>query len=75
MLNDLIIPAKDLAVVRNYEGHSNQLGHYLKSRTWDPNNLPSVAILGIPEGRGSSCHQLAEAPDAIRGQLDRKSVV
>ena len=69
MLNDLIIPAKDLTVVRNYEGHSNQLGHHLKSSTWDPNNPPAVAILGIPEGRGSSCHQLAEAPDAIRSQL------
>lgn len=69
MLNELIIPAKELPVVKTYEGHSGQLGHYLKSRSWDPNNLPNVAILGIPEGRGSSCQELAAAPDMIRAQL------
>ena len=69
MLNDLIIPAKELAVVRMYDGSSDQLGHFLKNRTWNPNLLPDVAILGVPEGRGSQCSEVAEAPDVIRRHL------
>ena len=69
MLNELIIPASTLEVVIQYEGSSDQLGHILKSQVWDTDHLPHVAILGLPEGRGSSCHQLAEAPDVIRRHL------
>ncbi len=69
MLNDLLIPAKDLAVVRTFNGPPGQLGHYLKTRVWDMDDLPGVAILGIPEGRGSFCPDVATAPDTIRGQL------
>jgi len=69
MLNELIIPASALKVVIQYEGSSDQLGHFLKSQVWDPDHLPHVAILGLPEGRGSGCLQVAEAPDAIRRQL------
>ena len=69
MLNELIIPAYALKVVKQYEGSSDQLGHFLKNRVWDPNQLPDIAILGIPEGRGSQSPDAAEAPDAIRHHL------
>ena len=69
MLTDLLTPAKDLAVVKTYDGGSDELGFYLTKQIWNPNQLPDVAILGIPEGRGSNCPGAAEAPDAIRGQL------
>lgn len=69
MLNELIIPASDLEVVKQFEGNSDQLGHYLKSQTWDTDHLPDVAILGLPEGRGSRCLQVSEGPDAIRHHL------
>lgn len=69
MLNELIIPASKLEVVRLFEGNTEKLGHFLKGQVWDPDNLPTIAILGIPEGRGSSCTQIADAPDVIRGQL------
>ncbi len=69
MLNELVIPAAELEVVKQYRGSSDQLGHYLKNQAWDPDNLPGVVILGIPEGRGSLCHDVAEAPDAIRRYL------
>ncbi|HZK95572.1 MAG TPA: arginase family protein [Prolixibacteraceae bacterium] len=69
MLNELIIPASALKVVKQYEGSSDQLGHFLKSQVWDADHLPHVAILGLPEGRGSGCLQVAEAPDAIRRHL------
>ena len=69
MLHELIIPASDLEVVKQFEGNSDQLGHYLKSQTWDTDQLPHVAILGLPEGRGSNCPQVSEGPDAIRHHL------
>jgi len=69
MLNELIIPASALAVVRQYEGSSGQLGHFLKSQVWDTDHLPDIAILGIPEARGSHFHQIAGGPDAIRVHL------
>jgi len=69
MLNELIIPASALEVVKQYEGSSDQLGHYLKRQVWNIENPPSVVILGLPEGRGSCSHQVAEAPDAIRKHL------
>src|SRR5665647_970963 len=69
MLNELIIPASALEVVKQYEGSSDQLGHFLKSQVWDADYLPHFAILGLPEGRGSGCLQVADAPDAIRRHL------
>jgi len=69
MLNELIIPASALEVVKQYEGSSDQLGHLLKSQVWDTDHLPHIVILGLPEGRGSLCHQVAAAPDAIRRHL------
>lgn len=45
------------------------MGHSLKNQVWDPGHLPDVAILGLPEARGSQCAQVAEAPDAIRRHL------
>jgi len=69
MLSDLLIPAKDLAVVKTYDGSSDELGFYLKKQIWNPNYLPDVAILGIPEGRGSNCTDAALAPDLIRHHL------
>ena len=69
MLHELIIPASDLEVVKQFEGSAGLLGHFLKSQVWDVDNLPKVAILGIPEGRGSRCLQVADGPDAIRRQL------
>jgi formiminoglutamase len=69
MLNELIIPASALEVVKKYEGSYGQLGYYLKNQVWNPDHLPNIAILGIPEARGSYCSQLAEGPDAIRRHL------
>lgn len=69
MLKELIITASVLEVVKQFKGSSNQLGHSLKNQVWDPGHLPDVAILGLPEARGSQCAQVAEAPDAIRRHL------
>jgi formiminoglutamase len=69
MLNDLIIPAKDLAVVKTYQGTENQIGYHLKKRIWNLKNLPNVAILGIPEGRGSKGEELSMSPELIRTHL------
>jgi hypothetical protein len=71
MLNELIIPASELEVVKQFKGGSDLLGHYLKDQVWDTRNLPGVAILGIPEGRGSVCEDVALAPDSIRYHLYR----
>ena len=70
MMNELIVPASDLEVVKQFEGSPDQLGHYLKSQVWDTNSPPKVVILGIPDGRGSDCHEVAQAPDAIRHHLN-----
>ncbi len=69
MLNELIIPASALEVVKLFEGSPDQLGYYLKSHTWDQDHLPNVAILGVPEARGSGCLPFADGPDAIRSQF------
>jgi arginase family enzyme len=69
MLKDLIIPVTELTCVKEINFSASQLGHCLKAKRWDSNSLPHVAILGIPEGRTSSCSGVAEGPDAIRGQL------
>jgi formiminoglutamase len=69
MLNELIIPASALEVVKYYDGNSHQLGYSLKENTWNPESPPHLAILGIPEARGSRCLQVAEGPDAIRQHL------
>jgi len=69
MLNELIIPASALEFVKQYEGSSDQLGFFLKSRVLDRDLPPNIAILGIPEGRGSGCMEVSEAPDAIRRHL------
>lgn len=69
MMNELIIPASDLEVVKQYEGNADELGQYLKGNNWDTGHLPAVAILGIPEGRGSGCPEVAEGADSIRKQL------
>jgi arginase family enzyme len=69
MLNDLIIPAKELAVVKTFQGDENQLGYHLKKQTWNLKKLPDVAILGIPEGRGSKGEELSTSPELIRTHL------
>ncbi len=69
MLAELIIPAKDLAVVKAFDGNSDQLGHSLKTRVWDINHPPDLAILGLPEGRGSRASDQSAAPDEIRQHL------
>jgi formiminoglutamase len=69
MMNELIIPASALEVVKQFKGSSEQLGHFLKNQVWDTGHPPHIAILGLPEGRGSQCRQVAEAPDAIRRHL------
>ena len=69
MLNELIIPASELDVVKQFEGNSEQLGYTLKKQVFDVSNPPHVAFLGVPEGRGSCCTQVDKAPDAIRQHL------
>jgi formiminoglutamase len=69
MLNELITPASALEVVKKYEGSSDQLGHFLKKQVWNAGLLPDVAILGLPDARGSFCPQVADGTDAIRRHL------
>jgi arginase family enzyme len=69
MLNELIIPASALEIVKQFEGNSDQLGYFLKRQVWNTDHLPQIAILGLPEGRGSFCPQVADAPDSIRRHL------
>ena len=58
MLNELITPASALEVVKKYEGSSDSLGHFLKKQVWNTGVLPDVAILGLPDARGSLCPRL-----------------
>ena len=69
MLNELIIPASELDVVKQFEGNSDQLGYTLKNQVFDSLNPPHVVLLGLPEGRGSGCIQVDQAPHAIRQHL------
>lgn len=69
MLKDLIIPASELTAMKQFTGGSDHLGFTLKNAAWDINNLPDVAIIGIPEGRTSSCSNVSEGPDSIRHHL------
>jgi formiminoglutamase len=69
MMNELIIKASTLEVVKQFEGTPDQLGTLLKNQVWDTNYLPQIAILGLPEGRGSGCPEVAEGCDAIRRHL------
>ena len=69
MLKDLIIPSSELTVMKQFNEGPEKLGFSLKNGIWDINNLPKVAILGVPEGRTSSCPNVSEAPDIIRKQL------
>jgi len=69
MLRELIIPAQELTEVKQFTGNSGQLGYSLKNSTFEINNLPDIAIIGIPEGRTSSCPSVSEAPEAIRQHL------
>lgn len=55
--------------MKQFRGSSDELGYTLKNAVWDSNNLPNVAIIGIPEGRTSFCSNVADGPDAIRQQL------
>lgn len=66
MLKELIVPSVELSVMKQFQGNSDQLGYTLKNSAWQINDLPNVAIIGIPEGRTSSCPNVSEAPDAIR---------
>jgi formiminoglutamase len=69
MLKELIIPATELPAMKHFRGNSDQLGFVLKDAVWDINNLPNAAIIGIPEGRTSSCSNVSDGPDTIREQL------
>ena len=69
MLTELLIPAADLEVVKHFNGEKGTLGHFLKSQVFNPDNPPVIAIVGIPEGRGSFCRETANATDVIRAQL------
>jgi arginase family enzyme len=69
MLHELIIPPSELAVVKRFEGNPDQLGHRLKNEPWEIENPPHVAIIGIPEARGSRCLSVADGADSIRSHL------
>lgn len=69
MWQELIIPASDLDEVKQFEGHSDQLGYYLKTQQWDEDQRPNLAILGIPEGRGSRHEGVANGTRSMREQL------
>jgi len=70
MLNDLLISANELTVVRLFQGSSDSLGKQLiQSEAWGENPKLKVAILGIPESRLSRFEGLENAPDLIREQL------
>ncbi len=69
MLKELITPVNELAYAKELTLNPSQFGYNLRINHWDSNNLPSVAILGVPEGRTSSCPALSDGPDSIRKQL------
>ena len=70
MLNDLLIPANELTVVRLFRGASDSLGEQLiQAGPWEENEKLKVAILGVPESRLSRFEGLENAPDIIREQL------
>ena len=45
------------------------MGHRLKNEPWEIENPPHVAIIGIPEARGSRCLSVADGADSIRSHL------
>ena len=69
MLKELITPVSEVAIVKELILNNSQLGFNLRIKHWDINNLPDVAILGIPEGRTSSYPSVADGPDSIRRHL------
>jgi arginase family enzyme len=75
MLKELITPITELTYLKELNLNPFQFGHDLKNNHWDSNNLPKAAILGIPEGRTSSCPSVAEGADQIRKHLYTLSVL
>ena len=69
MLKELITPVTELTYLKDLTLDPSQIGYNLRINCWDSNNLPNVAILGIPEGRTSLCPSFGEGPDLIRKQL------
>ena len=70
MLNDLLIPANELTVVRLFQGASDSLGKQLiNGGPWQTNENLKVVILGIPESRLSRFEGLENGPDLVREQL------
>ena len=69
MLNELITPVAELTYLKELILNPFQFGHSLRTNHWDSTNPPKAAILGIPEGRTSSCPSLGEGADAIRKHL------
>lgn len=69
MLKELIIPAKELTVVKKFTGGKERLGYVLKQSVWNERSLPNAVILGVTDSRISEHSSLANSPDAIRHQL------
>ena len=69
MIKELIIPVSELEIFKKNSLTPSNLGYSLKKSTWDVNNLPNVAILGIPEGRTAGQSNVSEGTDAIREHL------
>jgi hypothetical protein len=69
MFSELLTPVTELDAFKELIFTASQLGSHLKNRKWDPQNPPSVALLGIPEGRTSSCLPVGMGPNSIRKQL------
>ncbi len=69
MFKELITPAQELPIVKNYTGDKGHLGTVLKNSFWDESALPDVVILGITDDRLTNLSAFSDSSDTIREQL------
>jgi len=70
MLNELFISPGDLDVIQLLPNRTGSLGNSIKKGiTALEGGEVNLAIIGIPESRGSACEDFSESPDLIRSLL------
>lgn len=70
MLNELFIPPEELEIIRLLPNRAGSLGNSIRKgvSVFDEGDT-QVAIIGLPESRGSACEDFSESPDIIRSML------
>jgi arginase family enzyme len=70
MLYELFIPPEELEAIQLLPNRAGTLGHSIKKgiSALDSGDV-KLAIVGIPESRGSACEDFAESPNVIRSML------